>query len=59
MVILTALPCHFYLAWQDEHWRGFCLAALIGGTLLSVLLGVVATRLPMRLGLRAFRKMEM
>ncbi len=59
VVLLTALPCHFYLAWRMSEWGNLCLAALLGGTLLSVALGAAATYIPMRLGLIAFQKMEL
>ncbi len=58
VVLLTALPCHFFLAWRESAWAGTWLAALLGGTLLSVAIGVAATLVPMRMGLAAFRKME-
>ena len=70
VVLLTALPIHFYLAanrpglaasmeigeispvqWWLKAW-------LVGGTLGSILLGALATWLPMRLGCRAFRELE-
>ena len=68
VVLLTALPTHFYL--DAQHSRA---AALLGGrgslegliqswffagTLGSILLGAIATWLPMRLGVRAFREIE-
>jgi len=58
VVLLTALPCHFFLAWRESPWAGTWLAALLFGTLLSLLIGVAATLIPMRMGLTAFRKME-
>ncbi len=67
-VAMTAVPIHFYLTERyvgegirinlpdDAAWRlGFWVAA---GVLGSVLLGAVATFVPMHLGLRALRRME-
>lgn len=68
VVLLTALPCHFYLA--ARHTRPGRLLAeraplgswlewwLIGGTAASVLLGVVATVIPLVIGFRAFRRLQ-
>ncbi|MCE5302098.1 MAG: hypothetical protein LLF97_03195 [Planctomycetaceae bacterium] len=68
IVLLTALPVHFYLAaemtsvWSNnvipstvEWWVKLW---LIVGTISSILLGVLATVVPLRIGLRAFRQME-
>ena len=76
IVLLTALPIHFYLAAYDaviaaggnpvkavgnqpqnpiQWWVSVW---LIAGTIGSLLIGSLATYLPMRIGLRAFRKME-
>ncbi len=70
VVLLTALPIHFYLA---AHSAGFgpgmetaessslyswLTAWLIGGTAGSILLGAAAMLVPMRLGCRAFRRLE-
>lgn len=68
IVLLTALPCHFYLAAHRtrpgqilaEHaplywWLDFW---LIAGTVGSVVLGVLATVIPLRIGFRAFRRLE-
>ncbi|MHC4177664.1 MAG: putative ABC transporter permease subunit, partial [Planctomycetota bacterium] len=68
VVLMTALPCHFYLAALHAHparvlakdsplceWLEFW---LIAGTLGSVLLGVLATVVPLRIGFRAFRRLE-
>jgi ABC-2 type transport system permease protein len=71
VVLLTALPIHFYLVPFDanmasgnsnivpnpqvQHW---VLVWLILGTLGSLLLGGLATVVPMWIGFRAFRKME-
>lgn len=68
VVVLTALPCHFYLVakhsqtaralsaqtalyWWIEFW-------LITGTAASILLGIAATVIPLRMGFRAFRRLE-
>ena len=68
VVLLTALPCHFYLAASHTHpahlltkgapfyrWLEFW---LIAGMIGSVLLGVLATVVPLRIGFRAFRRLE-
>jgi ABC-2 type transport system permease protein len=71
VVLLTALPTHFYLAAQYagatvgvlesgtqaslQWWVGLW---LVIGTAGSFLLGAVATFVPMRIGFRAFRQME-
>lgn len=56
VVLLTALPCHFYFAdSQREGVRTWLLGGLGG----ALLLGLLATWLPMRWGLRAFRTLEM
>jgi ABC-2 type transport system permease protein len=68
VVLLTALPTHFYLVAQaagiaatsDEQaaiqwWVGLW---LVVGTGASLLIGAVATVVPLRIGFRAFRKME-
>ena len=68
VVMLTALPCHFYLAAVQSH-AGNLLASrpdvqwwlnlwLVLGTVGSVLLGIVATVVPLWMGFRAFRKLE-
>ncbi len=68
VVMLTALPCHFYLAaaqsqagnllsnrpdfqWWVDTW-------MILGTIASVVLGIIATVVPLWIGYRAFRKLE-
>ncbi len=68
VVGLTALPCHFYLA--AGHSRAAVLVAqqadlqwwlhfwLLAGTGGSLLLGVVATVVPLWMGFRAFRALE-
>ena len=68
VVLLTAVPAHFYLGSDpastrflfseqvDAQW--WLRVAFVGGIGTSVLLGTVATLLPMRLGLRTFRKLD-
>ncbi len=65
VVCLTAVPCHFYVAAQQAAVRPAALWAdqnihtwLVLGTAASVVLGIVATAVPMRLGLRSFEKIE-
>lgn len=68
IVLLTALPTHFYLGAQSanaahlvvgrirlETWLSFW---LIAGTFASLMLGAVVTIVPLRIGFRAFREME-
>ena len=66
VVLLTALPVHFYLgtgtatnllAYQPDlaGWLQFWLVA---GTAGSILLGLVATVVPLRIGFKAFREIE-
>jgi ABC-2 type transport system permease protein len=68
VVLLTALPTHFYLAAQFaamaaglkdtsaiQWWVGLW---LVIGTAGSILLGAIATIVPLRIGFRAFRQME-
>ena len=68
IVLLTALPIHFYLVAQlagvtanaqdgvyVQWWLKLWLAAGFVG---SIVLGAVATFVPLRIGLRAFRQME-
>lgn len=68
VVLLTALPTHFYLAAESaaiaagiqepaiiQWWVGLW---LVIGTAGSLLLGAIATIVPLRIGFHAFRKME-
>ncbi len=66
VVLLTAVPVHLYLAMQQEatqfgdefvHFLGSTLGVATGISL-TVFIGLVATIWPMRLGLRAFRRLE-
>jgi len=66
VVLLTALPCHFYYAVMstnrggpfdpDVEWYFYFWLAL--GTLASVLLAAVTVGIPMWLGIRVFRQLE-
>lgn len=66
--VLTTLPCHFYLAARKVHeavptndWvrlGSWLWIWLIGGTLASLVLCVVATAVPMWIGFRTFRQLE-
>ena len=64
IVMLTALPCHFYLIADNALWResflnpSFLRIWLWGGTGTAVLVGILATVLPLRWGLVSFRRME-
>jgi ABC-2 type transport system permease protein len=64
IVVLTALPCHFYLIADRSSLRDSILNPnylrlwLIAGTGLAILVCAVATIVPLSRGLRAFRKLE-
>jgi ABC-2 type transport system permease protein len=64
IVMLTALPCHFYLIADNALWRdsflnpSFLRLWLWGGSVTAVLVGIAATVLPLRWGLSSFRQME-
>ena len=64
-VVLTALPCHFYLiadlspiqsAWLRSDRVGYL---LIGGMVTATALGAAATIIPLRRGLRSFAAVEL
>jgi len=66
VVLLTALPCHYYLYLTGDGARPEQQASVISWLLIwvkcgaagSVLLTLLAVVWPLRLGLRAFRRME-
>ncbi|HEY2895267.1 MAG TPA: hypothetical protein VGJ16_13675, partial [Pirellulales bacterium] len=59
VVLLTALPSHFYLAaMQADLDPDLVRTWLIAGTAAACLTGALATLVPMQIGLRAFRAME-
>jgi ABC-2 type transport system permease protein len=64
IVVLTALPCHFYLIASTSGVRDAFLNPkylrvwLVGGVGAALVLGVLATVLPLRRGLQAFRRLE-
>jgi ABC-2 type transport system permease protein len=68
VVLLTALPTHFFLYAQAASaandfagrasLQSWFLCWWIAGTAASLVLGAVATFLPLRVGFRAFREME-
>jgi ABC-2 type transport system permease protein len=59
VVLLTALPSHFYVAALqadvDLYWVRWW---LVGGTAAACLSGAIATVVPMRMGLASFRQLE-
>jgi ABC-2 type transport system permease protein len=59
VVLLTALPCHFYLAAEDTEVESFRRVLLIAGMLIAIAVGALATHIPMRIGMASFRRMEM
>lgn len=63
IVVMTAVPCHFYLAAEGmgqfanlPHQRLGQLIAI--GTMASIALGLIATIVPLRMGYKAFRELE-
>ncbi|MEX2315603.1 MAG: hypothetical protein WD669_00520 [Pirellulales bacterium] len=64
IVVLTALPCHFYLLAVKDSWGGPLLSPerlrtwLIAGITAAVVTGIVATVVSLRRGLRAFSEIE-
>ncbi len=60
VVLLTALPSHFYLAALqadvDPYWVQVW---LIAGTIAACVIGLVASFVPMQVGLKAFRELEL
>ena len=65
IVVCTALPCHFYLIagrgnftdtlMHPDQWHHW----LMWGTIAAVVIGTIATTVPLTMGLRAFRKLEL
>jgi ABC-2 type transport system permease protein len=64
VVVLTALPCHFYLIADNAPWRdsflnpSFLWWWLWGGSATALVVGVAATVLPLWWGLQSFRRLE-
>jgi ABC-2 type transport system permease protein len=64
VVVLTALPCHFYLLAGKGPWGAAFMDAdylklwLVVGTGAAIVVGAIATIVPLHRGLRAFRKLE-
>jgi ABC-2 type transport system permease protein len=64
VVVLTALPCHFYLLTGNGPFFApfgnpeYLKIWLVVGTGAAVIVGAVATIVPLRRGLRAFRQLE-
>jgi hypothetical protein len=64
VVVLTALPCHFYLLAGKGPWGAAFFSPqylkmwLIIGTGAAIVVGAIATVVPLRGGLKAFRKLE-
>jgi ABC-2 type transport system permease protein len=69
IVLMTAVPYHFYLAAESQQtsdllaeavrFRWWLRTWLIAGTAGSVVLGAIATVVPMWIGFRAFRRWEL
>jgi ABC-2 type transport system permease protein len=64
VVVLTALPCHFYLLAGNGPFGAafvnpqYLRLWLVVGTGAAIIVGAAATIVPLRRGLRAFRKLE-
>jgi ABC-2 type transport system permease protein len=59
VVLLTALPSHFYVeAMQADMNLKLVRLWLIAGTATACVVGALATLVPMRIGLKAFRALE-
>jgi ABC-2 type transport system permease protein len=64
IVLLTALPCHFYLGAQQADPGGlvfnqtYMLQWMLAGAVASLVLCVVATVIPLRIGIQAFDRLE-
>jgi ABC-2 type transport system permease protein len=64
VVVLTAMPCHFYLLAGKGPWGTaffepqYLKLWLIIGTGAAIVVGAVATVVPLRRGLKAFRRLE-
>jgi ABC-2 type transport system permease protein len=59
IVLCTALPSHFYLSALQAHVDAYWVHAwLAAGTIAAVAIGLLATFVPMTIGLRAFRALE-
>ena len=59
IVLLTALPSHFYLAAaENDDYRRWWLLALVVGNSAALVVGMATTILPMRMGLKAFRELQ-
>jgi len=59
IVMLTALPTHFYLAVRQSDAEMLRIQSwLIAGVVAACVTGTLATVIPMRIGLKAFRTLE-
>ncbi len=64
IVILTALPCHFYFISKEDSLQAIVMDSrylfvwMVAGTITATLLGAIATLVPMRMGIKAFRSLE-
>ena len=68
VVLMTAVPYHFFLASQQSPaarmlarqtgMQGWLQFWLLAGSVGSVVLGVLATIIPLRMGFRSFRQLE-
>jgi ABC-2 type transport system permease protein len=59
IVLLTALPMHFYLAVRQTDADALRIQSwLVAGIVAAIVTGGLATVVPMRIGLKAFRKLE-
>lgn len=64
IVTLTAVPCHFYVAAKQADFAdSFLYEArlplwLAAGVAVSIVVGILATAIPLRMGFKAFRELE-
>ena len=58
MVLLTALPTYLWLKYDDQQ-QAFVEWLLAISVIATVLFGFLATLIPMRMGLRSFRRLEL
>jgi ABC-2 type transport system permease protein len=59
VVMLTALPCHFYIGGSAAGLDfSYLLTWVYAGVFASIGIGILATVVPIRMGLKAFRELE-
>ena len=59
VVMLTALPCHFYVGGMSANLDfSYLVGWVYAGVFASLSLGILATIIPLRLGMKAFRELD-